>query len=114
MLHVIPSHQGRPSDDPIFALNREATERKNKGESIVNGTVGSLMTDEGKLAILPTAARVVHEVPSEEWATYAPIAGSPDFLSAVIDDLFANEPELKATARMLPSLGAGIRLPPVK
>src|SRR5438132_560505 len=25
MLHVIPSHQGRPSDDPIFALNKDAT-----------------------------------------------------------------------------------------
>ena len=98
MLHVIPSHQGRPSDDPIFALNKEATERKAKGDSIVNGTVGSLLTDEGKLAILPTAARVVHEVPAEEWATYAPIAGSPDFLAAVIDDLFAGEPEMKACA----------------
>lgn len=98
MLHVIPSHQGRPSDDPIFALNKEATERKARGESVVNGTVGALLGDDGKLAILGTAARTVHEVPAEEWATYAPIAGSPDFLRAVIDDLFANEPEMKAAA----------------
>ena len=41
MMHVIPSHQGRPSDDPIFALNREATERRARGESVVNATVGS-------------------------------------------------------------------------
>ena len=27
-LAVIPAHQGRPSDDPIFALNKEATTRK--------------------------------------------------------------------------------------
>lgn len=98
MLHVIPSHQGRPSDDPIFALNKEATERKARGESVVNATVGALLGDDGKLSILPTAARVVHEVSPEEWATYAPIAGSPDFLGAVIDDLFANEPEMKACA----------------
>ena len=98
MLHVIPSHQGRPSDDPIFALNKEATERKARGESVVNATVGALLGDDGKLAILPTAARVVHEVSAEEWATYAPIAGSPDFLGAVIDDLFANEPAMKACA----------------
>ena len=98
MLHLIPSHQGRPSDDPIFALNREANERRKRGESIVNATVGALLDDDGNLAILPTAARAVHEVPATEWAPYAPIAGSPDFLKAVMDDLFAGEPELRASA----------------
>ncbi len=98
MLHVIPSHQGRPSDDPIFALNKEALARKARGESIVNATVGSLLDDDGKLAILPSAARAVHEVPAEEWAPYAPIAGTPDFLSAVCDDLFRDEPEMREAA----------------
>jgi len=98
MLHVIPSHQGRPSDDPIFALNKEATQRKARGESVVNATVGSLLHDDGKLAVLPTAARAVHDVPADEWAAYAPIAGAPDFLSAVTADLFANEPQMKEYA----------------
>ncbi len=98
MIHVIPSHQGRPSDDPIFALNKEATERRARGESIVNATVGSLLHDDGKLAVLPTASRIVHEVPAAEWAPYAPIAGSPDFLNAVIADIFEDEPEMKACA----------------
>lgn len=98
MLHVIPSHQGRPSDDPIFALNREATERKGRGEAVVNGTVGALLHDDGRLAILPTAARTVHEVSAEEWATYAPIAGSQDFLAAVVADTFKDEPEMRACA----------------
>lgn len=98
MIHVIPSHQGRPSDDPIFALNKEATERKKRGEAIVNATVGALLDDDGKLAILPTASRVVHDVAAEEWAAYAPIAGAPDFLSAVIADLFRDEPEMRACA----------------
>ena len=98
MLHVIPSHQGRPSDDPIFALNKEATARKARGETVVNGTVGALLHDDGRLAILPTAARAVHEVPAEEWAPYAPIAGSTDFLAAVIGDIFKDEPEMRACA----------------
>jgi aromatic-amino-acid transaminase len=98
MLHVIPAHQGRPSDDPIFALNKEATQRKARGEHVVNATVGSLLHDDGRLAILPTAARVVHEVPPEEWAAYAPIAGAPDFLAAVPLDLFRDEPEMRAAA----------------
>ncbi|MBN9167492.1 MAG: hypothetical protein BGO98_30280 [Myxococcales bacterium 68-20] len=98
MLHVIPSHQGRPSDDPIFALNKEATERKARGEAVVNATVGALLLDDGKLAILDAAARAVRDVPAEEWAPYAPIAGSADFLSAVIADIFKDEPEMRACA----------------
>lgn len=98
MFHVIPSHQGRPSDDPIFALNREATTRKAAGEPVVNATVGSLLDDDGKLAVMASATRAVQEVPAEEWAAYAPIAGSPDFLAAVKKDLFVNEPELMASS----------------
>ncbi len=96
--HLISSHQSRPADDPIFALNREANARKAKGESIVNATVGALLDDESRLVVLPTAARAVKEVPAEEWAAYAPIAGSPDFLEAVMDDLLGTEPELRAAA----------------
>jgi aromatic-amino-acid transaminase len=98
MLHLIPSHQSRPSDDPIFALNREATQRRQRGEAIVNATVGALLDDDGSLAVLPTAARAVHEVPAAEWATYAPIAGSPDFLRGVMDDLFAGRPAMRDAA----------------
>jgi aromatic-amino-acid transaminase len=79
-------------------LHREATLRKQRGESVVDATIGVLLDDSGALAILPSAARAVHEVPSIEWATYAPIAGTPDFLRAVIEDLLAGEPELARSA----------------
>jgi aromatic-amino-acid transaminase len=98
MLHVIPSHQGRPSDDPIFALNSEATARRSRGEAIVNATVGSLLDDDGKLVVLPTTVRAVHDVAPEEWAAYAPLAGSADFLEAVRSDLFRDEPAMRACA----------------
>jgi aromatic-amino-acid transaminase len=95
MFHVIAAHQTRPSDDPIFALNKEATQRREKGEAIVNATVGSLLDDEGRLAVLPTAARVVREVPRDEWAAYAPISGTPGFLTAAMDDLLGTQPALR-------------------
>ncbi len=98
MLHVIPSHQSRPSDDPIFALNKEAIAKKERGDRVINATVGSLLYDDGRLAVLPTATRAVREVSVDEWAAYAPIAGSPAFLRAVIDDLFADEPEMRNAA----------------
>jgi aromatic-amino-acid transaminase len=111
-MHLIPAHQGRPSDDPIFALNKEATQRKARGETIVNATVGALLDDEGNLAVLPTAARVVHEVPALEWASYAPISGTPDFLRAVLDDLLGGEPRLRqcAIATATPGGSGALRL----
>lgn len=105
MLHVIPSHQGRPADDPIFALNKEATARRARGEAIVNATVGSLLDDEGKLAVLPTTARAVQDVPAEEWAAYAPLAGSPEFLDAVKNDLFRSESEMRSSAAVAATPG---------
>jgi aromatic-amino-acid transaminase len=98
MKHLIASHQSRPTDDPIFSLAREAGERAKRGESIVNATLGVLLDDDGKLAVLPTAARAVREVPEQEWAAYSPIAGSPEFLRAVERDLFADQPALRAAA----------------
>jgi aromatic-amino-acid transaminase len=95
---VIPSHETRASDDPIFALNREATERRARGESVVNATVGALLDDDGKLLVLPSSARAVREVPDGEWAAYAPIAGDPAFLGAVIEDMFSANPALKSSA----------------
>src|SRR5579872_931682 len=97
-MHLIPSRQGRPSDDPIFSLAREATQRKARGEDILNATIGVLLADDGQLAILPTVTRVVHEVPAVEWATYAPIAGSPEFLRAVTQDLLGADPAFASTA----------------
>src|ERR1019366_6853530 len=78
-MHLIPAHQGRPSDDPIFSLHREATQRSARGGAIVNATVGAPLDDAGKLAIVPSTARAVHEVPAVDWASYAPIAGTPEF-----------------------------------
>jgi aromatic-amino-acid transaminase len=98
MSHLIEAHRGRPGDDPIFALNKEASERRARGEAIVNATVGALLDDAGKLAILPTAARAVREVPEVEWAAYAPISGLPDFLRAASDDLLGRSPALRECA----------------
>ncbi len=49
---LIPSRTSRPGDDPIFALNAAARARAAAGESIVNATVGALLDDDGKLAVL--------------------------------------------------------------
>lgn len=95
---LIDSRRGRSGDDPIFALNHEARARQAQGQDILNATLGALLHDDGRLAVLPTAARAVREVPVEEWAAYAPIEGHPGFLAAVIDDLFGGDAEAAAQA----------------
>lgn len=105
MLHLIPARQSRPDKDVIFALNAEATRRKQAGESIVNGTIGSLMNDDGTLAVLDTVTRVLRDVPAADWAAYAPIPGTPQFLDAVIADTFSTQPQLKAAATAVATPG---------
>jgi aromatic-amino-acid transaminase len=109
--HLASSRRNRAGDDPIFALNAEATARRAKGESIVNATVGALLLDDGSLAVLPTASRVVREVGAGDWAAYAPIAGTPAFLDAVIRDLCGARADLasKAVAVATPGGSGALR-----
>ncbi|HEY1088793.1 MAG TPA: aminotransferase class I/II-fold pyridoxal phosphate-dependent enzyme [Archangium sp.] len=105
MLHLVPARQTRPDKDVIFALNAEATRRKQAGESVVNATIGSLMNDDGSLSILSTVTKVLKEVPAQQWAAYAPIGGTPAFLQAVIDDTFSTQPQLRASATAVATPG---------
>lgn len=97
-LRLTPARRGKPGDDPIFALNAEANARRAKGEAVVNATLGSLLRDDGSLAVIPTMTRALREVPDTEWAAYAPIAGPPAFLAAVASDAFAPAPALREWA----------------
>ena len=100
MQHLIPSRQTRPTGDVIFTLNAEAGKRRAAGESVVNATLGTLMKDDGTLALLETASKTVHAVPKEEWAAYAPIPGTGEFLKAVRIGLIG---WLRATAWRAPA-----------
>lgn len=85
---LIPASSDRPGDDPIFALNAEAKLRASAGELILNSTLGALMDDQGQLAVMPSVFAAYESVSPQVAAGYAPIAGPPSFLSAVIEDLF--------------------------
>lgn len=89
---LIPDARERPGDDPIFALNAEATRRVRAGERIINATLGALVEDDGVLAILPSVGEALARVRPVDGASYAPIAGEPSFLEAVIRDLYARGP----------------------
>jgi aromatic-amino-acid transaminase len=92
MEFLIPTHTTRPADDPIFALNTEATARRAKGEAVINATVGALLDDDNKLAVLPSVIEAFREVSPMQAAGYAPLAGPAAFNQAVITDLLGGTP----------------------
>jgi aromatic-amino-acid transaminase len=89
---VIPGVRGRLGDDEIFALHRLAMERAAKGESILNSTLGTLATEDGQLAVMPSVLETMARLQGPVTAGYAPVAGKPDYLRAVIKDVFADGP----------------------
>ncbi len=89
---LIQRSQNRSGNDPIFSLNAEAASRTAAGESILNATLGVLMDDACKLAVMPSVSEALLRVPLERAAAYSPIAGDASFLGATIRDLFSDGP----------------------
>ncbi len=100
---LVAAARSRPADDPIFALNAEAQRRAKAGELVVNATLGALMEDDGRLAVMPSVSEAMRAVDARRAAAYAPIAGETNFLASVIADLFgASELARAATAVATP------------
>jgi len=96
----------RSGNDPIFALDAEARGRAAKGESILNTTLGALMEDDGRLAVLPSVLEAMRSVPGERAAGYAPIAGPREYIDAVIHDVYGSDPELESETLAVATPGA--------
>ncbi|HYF75080.1 MAG TPA: hypothetical protein VD757_00725, partial [Candidatus Nitrosocosmicus sp.] len=77
-------------EDKIFAASREAGNAVLRvgRENVVNATVGSILNEDEKLAVMPTVLSILKNLPDEEYAAYAPILGTPDFLEAAIQATF--------------------------
>jgi aromatic-amino-acid transaminase len=90
--------------ESIFSLHDEALLRRRRGERIIDGTVGVLLDDAGRLAVLPTVAAALDELPPLTWASYAPLAGEADFLNAVREKVYP--PDLHTSAIAVATPGA--------
>ena len=102
---LIPSHRGRPGNDPIFALSKMAADRKKQGASVINGTLGALLDDEGRLCTLPAAVQALHDVSAEQISAYAPIGGAAPFLEAIRAEVVGGRPGLQERAVVVATPG---------
>ena len=82
------AYNGReiPEEDRVFAVVGRAGEAiaKYGRESVINGTAGALYDDNGELIVLKSVDKVMKSLAPAEYATYAPIAGIPDFKKAIL------------------------------
>ena len=89
---VIQEARDRFGDDQVFALNQVAMARAAQGESILNSTLGTLAMEDGTLAVMPSVLETMERLQGAGCAGYAPVSGKPEFLSAVIADVFGEGP----------------------
>lgn len=88
---VLAKHsKGKKEEDVIFGVNSAANEKaKIVGkENIINASIGAFLDRDGSLVTFPTIEKIIKELPFEDSANYAPIAGLPEYAQAAIDFTF--------------------------
>ncbi len=95
---ILARENGRtiPKEDKIFGIsNRAKAAIAEKGaDQVVNGTIGALMDDQGKLVVLESVNEVFQQLNPVDYAEYAPIGGLKSFREVVQKAAFgAHAPE---------------------
>ena len=112
MIFVRENGRTIPKEDKIFAISNRAKEAiaKYGKENVINGTVGALFDDEGKLIVLKSVDRVFKSLTPDEYAPYAPIGGTPEFKAAIKKAAFGSyEPKGFTEAVATPGGTGGVR-----
>jgi len=97
----------REAGDIIFRMHGAARRRRAEGADVIDSTLGVLVGDDGHLAILPTVAEVVRELPGEVSAGYPPLTGRPDLIQAIEEDLLPPGPLRNQAVSVITPGGTG-------
>ncbi len=89
---VAPQARKVAGEDPIFAASKAAVAaaKIHGDDKVINATIGAILDEEGKLVFLKAVEDIYRHLPNEELCAYAPIAGLPEYLEAVIDQCFGD------------------------
>ncbi len=85
-----PQAKGKSAEDNIFAANNRANALAAKigKDKVTNGTVGSILDENGDLVMLSVVEKAYRRLTTKEIASYAPIQGYPEFLEDCINQCF--------------------------
>lgn len=92
MSSQVASHRvGKKLVDVIFGASAACAEavREHGAGSVTNATIGAIMGEDEKLACIPSVEKAFRQLPIADVAAYAPIAGLPAYLDAVMELTFA-------------------------
>ena len=112
MIFVRENGRTIPKEDKIFGISNRAKEAiaKYGRDKVVNGTIGALMDDDGKLIVLKSVDKVFKTLTPDEYAPYAPIGGIPEFKEAIKKAAFGSyEPKGFTEVVATPGGTGGIR-----
>lgn len=89
---VAPQVRGKCAEDNIFAANNRAVALADEigNDKVVNGTVGSILGEEGNLAVLDVVLEAYKRLAPRQICAYAPIKGYEKFLESCIDQCFGH------------------------
>lgn len=93
--------------DRIFGINAKANEAKARGEDVVNATVGALLDEDGRLAILSSVHSAAQAIQKEDQFKYAPIGGIERYKEAVKNIALGSEIDAYVEAVSTPG-GTGV------
>lgn len=93
MSSQVASHRvGKKLVDVIFGASAACAEavREHGADKVTNATIGAIMGEDEKLACIPSVEKVFRQLPIADVVAYAPIAGLPAYLDAVMELTFAD------------------------
>lgn len=86
---VVANHaKGKAAKDKIFAASDAANKaaQAHGKEKVINATIGAILDENRVLCCLPTVEKTYRALETVDLIQYAPIAGLPEFLEAVIGE----------------------------
>lgn len=109
-MSMAASHAGaKRLKDAIFGASAACAEAAKKvgADKVTNATMGVLMDNDGKFAVLPTVEKVFRSLKAEQYMRYAPISGLPAYIDTVQKITFENHRPDGYTAAVATSGGTG-------
>ena len=92
-ISMAASHaMGKKLSDAIFGASAAAAEAVtlHGSKNVINATIGAYIDEAGQLACIPVVEQVFRSLDMKDVIQYAPIAGIPGYLDAVIDLTFGD------------------------
>ena len=79
--------------DPIFEAGQfcKTAIQEHGKENVTNATIGVVLDEEGKLAVLPTVEKIFREMSMKEFTSYAALSGNADYVDAVKNIVFGKK-----------------------